>query len=194
KVPVTVTAPAPGALRIAVSSYLGGSQTDMVRDVAVDGQGNIYLAGSTASPDFPVTSAAYDRAFNASGAKLMDAFVTKLAPSGAVLWSTYVGGPNYERAYALELDPQGAVVIAGRAGAGLPVSATAFQPTFGGGDPSSGYGPQDGFVCKLAVTGSALQWCSYFGVGDQGILRDVAVDAAGDIYVAGGTTLGGFPS
>jgi hypothetical protein len=105
-----------------------------------------------------------------------------------------VGGINYERAYAVEVDPQGYIILAGRAGAGLPATVGTFQPTFAGGTVSTGaYGPQDGFICKLTPTGSSIVWCSYFGVADYLIIRDMAVDANGDIYVASGTTLGGFP-
>ena len=185
---------APTGIHIGLSTYLGGSDVDMARDVTIDSQGNIYVAGNTMSPDFPVTPGAADVTYATGGQQEADAFATKVLPGGTIGWSTFLGGINYERAYAIELDPQGYIILAGRAGAGMPATAGTFQPTFAGGTVSTGaYGPQDGFICKLTPDGSSIVWCSYFGVADYLIIRDVAVDANGDIYVASGTTLGGFP-
>ncbi len=146
----------------------------MARDVAVDAQGNIYVVGSTYSPDFPTTAGVLGPSFGGTS----DAFIVKLSPSGTVLWSTFLGGPNYERAYAVEVDGSGNVVVAGRAGAGFPVTTGAFQTAFQGGVlPTDAYGPQDGFVCKIRPDGTAIIFCSYFGTSDPWIVRDVAVDA-----------------
>lgn len=183
-----------GTLHVSFATFMGGTGDDMARDVAVDAQGNVYVAGSTQSPNFPTTPGAYDRTFNSSGQYLSDAFVAKFGPSGNLIWSTLVGGPNYERAYAIELDPLGYVYIAGRAGAGFPVTQGAFQTTFAGGVDDPGYGPQDGYICKLMPDGSAVVWCSYFGVNDGRIIRDIAVDGNGDVYVSSATNNGGFPA
>jgi uncharacterized membrane protein YphA (DoxX/SURF4 family) len=56
----------------------------------------------------------------------------KFAPNGALLYSTFLGGPNYDRAYAIELDASGNIYIAGRAGAGFPASPGSVQPKFAG--------------------------------------------------------------
>lgn len=192
---LTVTAALPpGSLRIVASALMGGMDDEMFRDAAVDSHGNIVLVGNSKSANFPTTPGSYDPSYNASGSYLSDAVVVKLSPTGAVLWSTFVGGPNYERAYAMEIDPQDNIIIAGRAGAGLPVTPGALQTTFGGGPVQPTYGPQDGFICKLNPTGTQLIFCTYLGVSDFGFLRDVAVDGSGDIYVAEGTSAGGFPS
>lgn len=177
---------------IVFSTRAGGREREMGRDIVVDSAGNIYAVGSTASPDFPVTPGAYDTTPH-SGRKASDGWLMRLAPAGEVRWSTYLGGNNYDRIYAAELDPHGDLVVAGRGGAGLPVSASAAQATFGGGAGSS-YGPQDGFVCKLSGETSALRFCTYFGTGDNGIIRDVAVDSAGDIFIAAGAESGSFPA
>ena len=176
------------------TSYFGGTGEDMVRDVALDVQGNVYVCGSTESADFPTTAGSYDPTFNSGGAKVSDAFVAKLSPSGTIIWATFVGGPNFDRCYGMELDPQGNIVIAGRAGAGFPVSAGAFQTTFAGGPVSPAYGTQDGFVCKLSNDGTTMHFCSYFGTNDEEIIRDVAVNSVGDIYVAAGAENGGLPA
>jgi hypothetical protein len=191
---VTVTAVSPTTLHPDLVTYLGGALLDVARDVSGDAAGNVVLGGSTESPNFPTTQGSYDPTFNTGGTNLMDGWLVKLTPGGSEAWGTFLGGPNFERIYALELDAQGAVYVAGRAGAGFPVTAGAFQTAFAGGPPSPAYGQQDGFVCKMAADGASRVWCSYFGVADGGILRDIAVDANGDVYVAGGTSLGGFPA
>lgn len=187
-----------GSLSLDVSTYLGGSQADFIRDVTTDSQGNSYVTGGTASPNFPTTPGAYDRTFDSSGTQAgqagpMDVFVTKLDPSGRIVWSTLLGGPNYDRGYAVEVDSQGYVYVAGRAGPNFPVTPGAFQTSFGGGSTSNFYGPQDAFICKLTPDGSARVFCTYLGTTDDQALRDLAIDQDGNIYIARGHTLGTYP-
>jgi len=176
-------------LTLEFATYLGGSAGENFRDVAVDQQGNIYVTGGTSSSDFPTTPGAYDRTFATGGSDLgssgpMDVFVAKFSPAGQLLWSTYLGGPNYDRAYAIEVDAQGHVYLAGRAGPGFPTSPGVLQPNFAGDSSSPGaYGKQDGFIAKLSPDGSQLLWASYFGGGDGAIIRDLDIDVDGNIYV-----------
>jgi hypothetical protein len=193
----TVTVLSPGqsltGLQLVMLSYLGGSGREAIRDIAADAAGNVFFAGSTESSNFPVTNA-FDGSFAANSSGFHDAFVGRLSPSGQLVWLSYLGSSGFERIYALELAPDGSVVVAGRAGPGFPVTAGAFQTTFGGGLGGATYGDQDGFVCKLRANGTGIVFCSYFGDTDGLAIRDVDVDAAGDIYVLGGTRAGTFPS
>ncbi len=172
------------------STYLGSDGFDFVRDVAVDAQGNVYAVGGTRSTDLPTTGGTAQPTF----AGVEDAFAVRFSPQGAILWSTYLGGASLDRAYAVELDGQGNVVIAGRAGAGFPVTAGALQAQFQGGMPNAVYPAQDGFVAKLDGTNGRLLWASYFGASvDQNIIRDIAVDTAtGFIYLASSSDGGTF--
>jgi hypothetical protein len=120
--------------------------------------------------------------------------VVKLSPTGRIIWSTLLGGPDYERAYAVEVDGEGNVYVAGRAGSGFPVTAGAFQTKFRGGQEAPFYGPQDGFVCKLNASGSARIYCSYFGTTDPRIVRDLAIDGQGNAYLATSVDRDGLPS
>ncbi len=172
--------------RLEYSTYFGGSDWEHARDVVADAQGNVFMVGGTASRDFPTTPGAYDRTFNESGratgkAGDCDVFVVKVSPQGKLLWSTLLGGPNYDRAYAVELDAEGNVCIAGRAGPGFPVTEGAFQTRYGGSGYNGFYGSQNGFVAKLSPDGSRLLWSSFVGVGE--LCRDLAIDADGDLYL-----------
>jgi len=191
---VTVVPHPSGSPHTVISTFLGGSDEDMLRDITVDGQGNMIMVGQSVSTDFPTTPGSLRPTFNCCGYNPHDAIITKTTPSGSVLWSTYLGGINYERAYAVETDAQGFIYVTGRGGAGFPTTPGVFQPNFGGGTAGGLYGPQDAWICKIKPDGSATVWCSYMGVGDQGILRDIVVDGNGDIYVGGGVTNTGFPT
>ena len=199
---VNVTA-GPGGGTTAQIEFLGsfgGSGEDWIRDVTTDAQGNLYVTGGTLSPNFPTTAGAVQRTHNPGGAPQFsyitrsDVFVAKISPSGQVIWSTLLGGPNHDRAYGIEVDAQGSVYIAGRAGLGFPVTANAFQTAFQGGEDAQIYGPQDGFVCKLRQDGGAVIFCSYFGTTDGRPIRDLAVDASGSIYIASGRISGNYPA
>ena len=83
-----------------------------IRDLEVDGHGNIYVAGTTRSADFPTTPGAYDEKVDTTEGKTRwgynsEIFVAKLSPGGKLLWSTVIGGPNSEEAYGLEIDSKG---------------------------------------------------------------------------------------
>jgi hypothetical protein len=174
------------------STYFGGSEWEHARDVFTDADGSIYVVGGTASPDFPTTLDAYDRTFDSGGgargnAGDCDVFVTKFGPTGALLWSTYLGGPNYDRAYAVEVDGDGYIYVSGRCGPEFPVTSGVFQTDYKG-TYGNFYGTQNGFVLKLNPDGQGLAWSSYAGIGE--LCRDIALDADGDLYLVLGYASG----
>ena len=166
----------------ALSRYLGASNSSSTRDVAWDSDGNLYTTGGVAigvnlggtrlprvAPDAPA---------GVWGAH--DVWVAKWSPTGTIL---LLGGPNYDRAYAIAVNDTG-VYLAGRAGDGFPTTTGALQDTFAGDNDQTGlYGLQDGFVTKLDHDGH-LVWSTYFGESSPGFLRDVVVDSLGHAYVA----------
>jgi hypothetical protein len=170
---------------ISFSTFLGGSEWEHARDVCVDDKGFVYVVGGTRSGDFPTTENALQSKHDKTGDNIgsggyCDAFVAKFNADGKLIWSTLLGGPNYDRAYAVEVDGQGNIYVAGRAGPGFPVTSDAFQVQFRGGDGGI-YGMQNGFVAKINPEGTEIIWASYVGVGL--LCRDVAVDNNGDVYL-----------
>ena len=173
------------------STYLGGNRWDHARDVATDSQDNIILVGGTAG-NFPVTSGAYDTQYNDGVAKGpyagqhtgCDAFVAKFSPTGTLLWCTYLGGENYDRAYAVEVDSQDNIVVSGRAGPDFPVTTGAFQEQYAGKFSGSKgfYGYQNAFVAKLSSDGTQLMWASYVGKGE--LCRGVDLDDQDNVFVS----------
>ena len=174
----------PTAFTLTQSSLIGGSRWEQVRDVYHDAAGYTYIVGGTDSRDFPGALNAYaggstatsdaDNSFGGS-----DAYVTKLGLNGQILWTRLLGGPNYDRAYAVEVDTAGNIYVGGRAGKEFG-TVNAFQSTFSGTNQPSSYGNQNAFIAKLNGNGD-VQWSSYFGTGE--LVRDLAIDAAGDVYV-----------
>ncbi len=179
---------------LSYSSYLGCDQADDAIGIALDGSGNIYLAGITNSLlcpgnfPIPVIQQVYGGGTN-------DAVVMKLNSTGsALLYVTYLGGADADQAVSVAVDAQGnAVVVGGTRSANFPVVAAA-QPVHGGGACGTPPVPcWDTFVAKLNPSGTALVYSTYLG-GDSTDGGDfVAVDPSGNAYVAGMTTSANFP-
>ncbi|MBZ5728056.1 MAG: SBBP repeat-containing protein [Acidobacteriia bacterium] len=155
------------------STYLGGSSDDGATGVAVDGAGNVVVAGSTGSRDFPVVNA-FQPALNGG----FDAFVVKLDPAGTrILYSTFLGGEGDDQAIAMAVDAGGSAYITGNT-----VSARSFP---GLSNPDS---PGGIFVARLDPNG-ALVYATLHPLGSAG---GIAVDGSGSVYVTG-TTASGTP-
>ena len=167
------------------SSYLGGSGDDDALAVAVDGPGNVYVTGRTTSTDFP-TVAAY-QATNAGG--VWDAFVTRVnAAGGALDYSTYLGGSRSDHGYGIAVDTSGNAYVTGATdSADFPV-ANPLQAAFTGNS-----GVADAFVSKLDSTGSGLVYSTYLGGASDDGGAAVALDALGNVYVAGSASSNDFP-
>jgi hypothetical protein len=168
---------------LSYSTYLGGSSLDYAPRLAVDGSGNAYLTGETASLNFPVVNP-YQGA-NAGGS---DVFITKFNPSGSgLVYSTYLGGTLRDLGVGIAVDGQGQVYIAGFTSSTNFPLWNPIQGTYRGGE-------QDGFVTKLNSSGSALVYSTYLGGSGGDQIFDLAIDGAGNAYVSGETTSGNFPT
>ena len=166
----------PAGSALVYSTYLGGSILDNGNAIAVDSTGAAYVAGSTASPDFPTTVGAVQTAL----AGTYNAFVSKLAPGGSSLsYSTFLGGSGVDAADGIAVDSLGQAVVGGyTSSANFPV-ASALQPVF--------QGSFDAFATVVSASGATLVFSSY--MGGSGDDRGYAMaSSAGGILVLGGMT------
>ncbi|NDQ58189.1 MAG: choice-of-anchor D domain-containing protein, partial [Acidipila sp.] len=165
------------------STYLGGSgmSGDTGNAIAVDAAGEAFVTGSTNSTDFP-TQSARQAALGGTGAT--NAFVTKLSASGsALVFSTYLGGSNFDSGEGIALDSTNEPYIAGF------TRSTDFPKT----NRTPLNGSQDGFVTKLSADGSTLLFSFYLGGEVDDKASGIAVDGSGNAYVTGDTTSTLFP-
>ncbi len=164
---------------ISYATWLGGMGGEQANAIAVDAAGNAYVVGWTNSNDFPLLTP-YDRTL---GKYDTDAFVSKLNAAGtALVWSTYLGGSSNptsstDRALGVAVDTSGNTYVIGTTdGTDFPVTPNAYQKGAAGGGS---------FVVKLGPAGNTLVYSTYLvGATANGI----AVDAAGNAYIAGSAT------
>src|ERR1017187_5699574 len=186
--PVTST----GGVTLAYATYLGGqtaNTSDYISGIAIDSAGNAYIAGYTNSKDFPVTSGAYGTVCAPNGGTCAAAHVTKLNPTAtAILWSTYVGDSKSDGSDALfftgpiQLDGKGNLYIMGQVGTSFPM----VNPVEPNPNPNL-YGAMEVVVAELDPSGGNLLFATRIGSGGRETANPagLAVDSAGDIYLAG---------
>jgi hypothetical protein len=174
------------------STYLGGSSSDRGYGIALDGSGNAYVTGNTFSTNYPTLNAA-----QAAPGGSLDAFVTKLSADGAALvYSTYLGGSGIENGRVgyfyphlggIAVDASGNAFVTGVTYSTDFPTVNAFQTTYGGGE-------SDDFVAELTPIGTSFVYSSYLGGNSQELMLGIAVDGAGNAYVAGDTSSLNFPT
>jgi hypothetical protein len=104
--------PGPGpTYTLAYFTFLGGGLADAGTGIAADLNGDAYVTGSTVSTDFPVAGSVFQTTFGGGNA---DAFVTKLNASGALVYSSYLGGTNTDVGYGIAVDTSGSAYVAGQ--------------------------------------------------------------------------------
>jgi uncharacterized protein (TIGR03437 family) len=172
----------PAGSALVFSTFLGGSQRDEGYGIAVDAAGNVYVAGRTNSTNFPLANA-----LQPNFAGIDDAFIVKINSAGsALVYSTYLGGAGYEEINGVAVDRNGNAYVSGYSASTNFPTANAFQPNYGGG-------ARDAFVSKLNSSGNALVYSTYLGGAAIDYAIRIAIDGAGNAYVAGQTTSANFP-
>ncbi|WP_324675283.1 gliding motility-associated C-terminal domain-containing protein [Hymenobacter sp. GOD-10R] len=206
-----------GAASRVWATYIGGNNGDFPHSLVVNAQNELVLLGSTSSSNYPTTNNAYDRTFGGGsriapyglGSYLLngsDIVVTRLSADGSqLLGSTYLGGSsndglldpsatdrltrNYGDAFRGDvlLDAAGNVYVAScTASADFP-APRGFSTSFKGG-------ATDAVVCKLSPSLDQLMWSNFLGGTSTDGAYSLQLDAANNLYVAGGTKSANFPT
>jgi uncharacterized protein (TIGR03437 family) len=170
------------------STLLGGSCATYGKGVALDANGNAWVAGWTLSPDFPVTSDAFQPKF---GGGIYDGFIARFNPSGGLDYATYLGGDGYDVLNAIALDQSGNIYVTGESG-GLsqPASPGAFQPQASASCPVFFIGPTqyvpqgNALVVKLDPKAHSIQRLTYLGAPLCLSGSAIAVDSAGEPWIS----------
>jgi hypothetical protein len=163
------------------STYLGGSNSDHGRGIAVDRSGSAYVIGDTYSTNFP-TKNPYQGTRNDSD----DVFVTKLSPRGnTLLYSTYLGGSSFDIGLGIAVDRNGSAYVTGYTGSTNFPTKNPYQGTL------KGY--RDVLLTKLSPGGNTLLYSTYLGGSGSDYGCGIAVDRNGSAYVTGWTDSINFP-
>lgn len=165
------------------STYLGGSGAEQGMGIAVDGNGNIYMVGQTASVNFPFTT-------ETKSATDSDVFVAMFDSGGTLQAATYLGGAGTDRGFAIAADNSAVYIVGDTDSTNLPV-LLADQPNKGGSSTDI-----DAFVAKFDSTDLNLLFSTYLGGSDGEEGLGIALDNSsnnGNIYVVGATLSSNFP-
>jgi len=164
---------APGGKAILWRLLIGGSSNTVPRAIALDAQGNVYVAGTTGARDLPLV-----KPVQSVQTGLNIAFLMKFDPEGKLQFSTYFGGERNEEGQALAIDSQGNIYLAGRAtSTKLPVK-NALQPALAGGG-------QDAFIAKFTAD-YQLAYATYFGgISGTDNVSAIAIGPDDSLYLTG---------
>ncbi len=157
------------------ATYYGGGGDDRGESCATDSFGNVYLGGWTTSTA-SIASVGHQ---NTYGGGYYDAFLVKFNSAGSRQWATYYGGTDYDVSYSCTTDALGNVYLSGSATSTANIASSGHQNIYGGGY-------NDAFLVKFNSSG-VRQWGTYCGgFGNDGG-SGCAIDASGNVYLAGST-------
>ncbi|HZM00887.1 MAG TPA: hypothetical protein VFD43_11610 [Planctomycetota bacterium] len=170
---------------LAFSTYVGGSKSEFLYDLAEFPDGRIAVCGETYSPDFPATAGAFDPTFG-GGTSVPNGFLAILDARGETLeYGTFMGGRLGDRAHGVTVRPDGTVALAGRAGSpDFPVTPGAF-------DTAMVPGEGEGFVLVIDTATSVPVYSTFLGPCHP---RGIQAHADGSVIVSGHTSSTQFPT
>lgn len=149
-------------------------------EVIIDGAGNVYVASSTQSNNFPVTAGSFQTVF---GGDTQDGVLIKLNSNlSSLLFASYLGGSKNDAAYVLSLAPNGNIYVAGGT-----ESDDLRGNTTGTISPVT-HGGIDGFICSISNNGTAINRTTYIGTAGIDQVFGIQFDKKGFPYIMGQTT------
>lgn len=175
------------------ATFLGGSEGEEVRGLAVDGTGAVSVVGWTRSADFPVVPGALQPAYAGASAivDIGDGFYARLSADGAdLLGGTFLGGELDDIAEGVDLADGDAFVAGWTSSPDFPTTPGAFQRALGGPVTLQ----SDGFVARLSSDGRSARYATYLGGRFADVLLDVRADAGGRATVTGHSLSADFPT
>ncbi|MEK7774502.1 MAG: FG-GAP-like repeat-containing protein [Candidatus Zixiibacteriota bacterium] len=162
-------------------TLLGGSRIDDAGDIAVLDDQSVIVAGWTTSSDFPSLQPVGIEPAN------FDIFVTHLDPTGSdVLFTTIIGGNQFDRAHSIEIDSDGSIFLLGATNSSSFPTVNPFQASRAGGF--------DLWVARLSSDGQSLLYSSYLGGNSVESAAAVAIQSTGAIVVTGSSSSSDFPT
>jgi hypothetical protein len=166
----------PTGSALVYSTYLGGSEEEFGLGIALDGAGNAYVTGTTASTNFPVTAGAFQT--SCAGSSCGDAFVSKLNSKGsALIYSTYLGGSGEDVGQSIAVDTGDHAYVTGYTSSTDFPTKNPLQASYSG--------KYDIFVTKFNPKGSSLIYSTYLGGPENDFGNGIAADTKGNAYVTG---------
>jgi Beta-propeller repeat len=157
------------------STYFGGVEREYCNAISLNPSGLPTIVGRTKSPDFPVTASAYQTTLQGES----DAFVAQFTRGGSLVFSTYLGGSDYDSGYGIAIDGNGIIHVGGSTKSQDFPTIHPLQANL------NGY--WDIYVTKLSAGGSNLLYGTYFGGSSAEGISDLAIDGEGNIFVVGHT-------
>jgi hypothetical protein len=176
----------PAGSALVYSTYLGGTGGATGNGIAVDSAGNAYVTGY-AGLDFPTVNPFQGTCHVLSSGNCLTAFVATLNPAGsALVYSTYLGGSEFEEGHGIAVDSAGNAYVTGETWSTDFPTANPLQPSLGGSE--------NAFVAKFNPAGSALVYSTYLGGSGYDSGNAIALDSSGNAYVTGSTSSINFPT
>ncbi len=163
------------------STFLGGTQIDQGKGIAIDKDDNIYITGGTNSADFPTKNPIQTK----GGLFDFDVFVTKMSPDGQLLmYSTYLAGTDSDVGNDIAVDAAGNAYITGYTTSHDFNTVNSMQ-----GYNAGIYPPyrEDAFAAKINNTGTEFVYSTYIGGNQDDTGNGISVDDRGDVYITGKT-------
>lgn len=172
----------PAGAQLSRFYYLGGVNDDSLKDVAV-GLNTVWVAGNSASADFPISANAFNDTYSGANDLVVAAFTIS---SGAMRYSTYIGGLFNETMAAIAVDETGSLYfIANSDSLSFPVTPGSLDVGFNG--------KKDVVFGKLNFTGSQMLFASYLGGTGNDEAHALWLDANKFMHIVGSTTSPNFP-